>query len=225
MPLPQPRRVLVSHDSAARDGEEMHRGVASSLRVIAPPVLRAYPRVMRTTLLLALALTACGGKLSAGSAADSSEDAAAADGYAEAVATDAVSTDAVVLDAVAADTVVSVDSSTAKDGAATADARLSCDGLMVVGEAKLTESPICTASEPYAGWAEQMLACLVDRCDAYHSQPTWCGTISLTFDAAGTTKDYLESGPGTGGCVKYQGFYRQWPCVALRTVTVTRSCH
>lgn len=68
-----------------------------------------------------------------------------------------------------------------------------------------------------------LLACLTDKCLAESGRPPWCGTISLSFDGAGCTRDYVESSTA-GGCVKYQGAYRAWKCEAGSTLTVTRPC-
>lgn len=163
--------------------------------------------------VVGVVVAACGGRVSDGA---SSSDVGDGGGDSGVTFTDVsfvdVTSDVSVDDVSPADVVV--------------DASISCDGYEVTGAPGPTpsEPPICGDSEPYPGWAEAMLACLVDRCDAANHQPPWCGTISLSFDALGTTTGYLEDGPGTGGCVKYQGFYRSWPCEASRTVAVTRSC-
>ena len=72
--------------------------------------------------------------------------------------------------------------------------------------------------------AELMLSCLVDRCAMETTGKPWCGMIKLGFDTNGCTAEYVESGTGTGGCVKYQGLFRVWPCLAGRSITVERTC-
>ena len=81
----------------------------------------------------------------------------------------------------------------------------------------------CPATEPYPGYAEDLLSCLVVKCLSELGRGPWCGTIMLGLGADGCTVDYTES-PSAGGCVKYQGYYRHWPCAVGRKITVTRSC-
>jgi hypothetical protein len=185
---------------------------------------------LRFGLLSAVALlsasgSACGGKVLEASEVDAGVDAERTSGDSmrdDTIVVDAVPSD-VAFDVVTSDFGSPLDADSTDD--ASVDASLLCDGYKVVGPPDgPPEPPICGATEPFPGWAESMLACLVDRCDAARSQPAWCGTISLTFDATGFTLDYREDGPGTGGCVKYQGAYRAWLCEAMRTVTVTRAC-
>jgi hypothetical protein len=180
----------------------------------------------RPVLLLALAsLSGCGGKVIDTGAIDAGmhDDSTATDTtFGDTSIADATSSD-VAFEAPGAD--VGPPSDAISIDAAAADASTSCDGYKVTGPPDgPPEKPICGDAEPFSGWAAAMLACLVDRCDAADGMAPWCGTISLTFDGTGYESDYREDGPGTGGCVKYQGAYRAWPCEALRTVTVTRPC-
>jgi hypothetical protein len=107
------------------------------------------------------------------------------------------------------------------------------DGPLVTCEGGTATGPItgcgpdkaCNSSDSMTdAWAQDLLACYVDRCSLEQSGTPWCGTIALTFGSDGCTTGYREEGPGTGGCVKYQGYYRAWPCLAGQTITVTRPC-
>jgi hypothetical protein len=73
-------------------------------------------------------------------------------------------------------------------------------------------------------YASAKIACYVDRCAIEKTGKPWCGTLMLKLNGDGCTMDYREDGPGLGGCVKYQGAYRGWPCVAGQTITITRPC-
>ena len=100
-----------------------------------------------------------------------------------------------------------------------------CSGLKASGDPRGCggDTVTCARPEPYPGYAEELLSCLVDKCLAEKGQPPWCGTITLSLDGAGCTSGYFES-PSAGGCVKYQGFYGAWPCRAGEMVTVSRPC-
>jgi len=72
-------------------------------------------------------------------------------------------------------------------------------------------------------YAQDLLSCLVDKCETELGRGKWCGTIMLGLDPSGCTNDYMES-PTAGGCVKYQGMYRSWKCAAGTKIVVTRPC-
>lgn len=105
-------------------------------------------------------------------------------------------------------------------------------GLVSCSDGPATGSPtgcgpsrVCNAGDAVTdAWAQDLLSCFVDRCSVATTGKPWCGTIGLEFGTDGCTSWYNESGPGTGGCVKYQGYYRAWPCLAGRRISVTRPC-
>ncbi|MBL8715617.1 MAG: hypothetical protein JNL79_06455 [Myxococcales bacterium] len=112
----------------------------------------------------------------------------------------------------------------AKPADATPPVTPSCSDGPASGPPKGCGSATGCAVTDSLEFAKAQIACYVDRCAIEATGKPWCGTLKLGLDASGCTSDYGESGPGLGGCVKYQGFYRSWPCAAGKVITITRPC-
>jgi len=103
---------------------------------------------------------------------------------------------------------------------------VSCeDGPVTGSPGGCGPAKVCNAGDSMSDeTARALLSCYVDRCAMATTGKPWCGTIGLKFGVEGCTIDYTESGPGALGCVKYQGYYRAWPCLAGKSITATRPC-
>ncbi len=212
--------------------------IASGWATLSGPV--RYLGSMRTALLLVITLVVgCGGKVvDDGRGSTEGLQGARDDEPAE----DAGATDAAkaapppAVDAGATDTTEAPPTdagATPKPEEDTAPTTVDAGGGTVVcTDGPVTGSPggcgavaVCNAGDPVdVAWAQDLLSCYVDRCLAEQGRGAWCGEIGLTFGAEGCTTAYIEGG-NSGGCVKYQGYYRRWPCLVGKTLSVTRPCN